>query len=146
MSIEGRINVDVLFHDKDGTASIKIVNLDGITQHATGKVAVINGTCSTTSTPLALQPTTYRDASGSLVSFTTVQRAVVKANVGSLVFHRYEEHSVGETAAAKGTLIGSGHVAVVGLDNADLDPLAAGSPAVQSYSGTSSYTIVIYGT
>jgi hypothetical protein len=45
MAIDGRINVDVLFHDTDGTTSLKVVSLEDSTAYTTGKVAIVTGTC-----------------------------------------------------------------------------------------------------
>ena len=146
MSIEGRINVDVLFHDKDGTASLKVVSLQDSQEYTTGKVAVVTGTCGTTPLPLVLQPSPFRDAAGALVSFSSVSRAVVKCNVGSITFHRYQEFSIGDSAGLSGSLVPAGHVCIFALDNSDLAPLASSSPAVMSNAGTASYTIVMYGT
>ena len=52
MSLEGRINVDVLFHDKDGTASLKVTSLQDSRAYTTGKVAVITGTLGTASSTI----------------------------------------------------------------------------------------------
>jgi hypothetical protein len=45
MAIDGRINVDVLFHDTDGTTSLKVVSLEDSTAYTTGQVAIVTGTC-----------------------------------------------------------------------------------------------------
>ena len=66
MSIEGRINIDALFHDKDGTASLKVVSLESSNAYTSGKVAIITGTAGTAQTSIAVSGV-YRDASGQLV-------------------------------------------------------------------------------
>lgn len=62
MAIDGRINVDVLFHDTDGTASLKVVSLEGSTSHTSGKVAIVTGTCGTSQQ--SISTASYRDAAG----------------------------------------------------------------------------------
>jgi hypothetical protein len=65
MSVEGRISVDVLFHDTDGTNAINVVSLRDSREYATGKVAVITGTAGTAAVNLnEYGITPYRDASG----------------------------------------------------------------------------------
>jgi hypothetical protein len=74
MAIDGRINVDVLFHDTDGTTSLKVVSLEDSTAYTTGKVAIVTGTVGTTEVSVSISPGTYRDASGAIVNFTSVSR------------------------------------------------------------------------
>jgi hypothetical protein len=69
MAIDGRINVDVLFHDTDGTTSLKVVSLEDSTAYTTGKVAIVTGTVGTTEVSVSISPGTYRDASGAIVNF-----------------------------------------------------------------------------
>ena len=136
MSIDGRISVDCLFHDKDGAASLKVVSLQGSTEYTTGKIAIVTGTCGTTQVTIDPGPTTYRNAAGNVVSFSQVKRIAFSA-----------------TAPSPGTLLQdssgtvlrsiSGSVAVC-------DSIDSGDDVLSAYvvgdSGTTSYTIVIYGT
>jgi len=66
MSIDGRITVDCLFHDKSGTAALKVVSLESSTAYTAGKVAVITGTCGTAA--VLIEPSTYeyRGADGQI--------------------------------------------------------------------------------
>lgn len=83
MSIDGRITVDCLFHDKDGTTAIKVVSLEKTSSHDTGKVAFLAGTLSTTEVTLLTNGvTTYRNAAGSTVAFEYV-RSVAFSYSGS---------------------------------------------------------------
>jgi hypothetical protein len=132
MGLDGRINVDVLFHDTDGTASLKVVSLEGSTSHTTGKVAIVAGTCGTTAVTIATSPSVYRNASGSLVSFSTIERVAFAATPSATV-------DVQQRGAGGDNYITSrsGQVAVVD------------TPAVTfvyTTAGTASYTLVIYGT
>lgn len=79
MTIEGRIAIDVGFTDLHTASSVQ--NAQRITftstdSYSSGKVAVVSGTLGTAAVSVALQPTTFRDASGSLVSFNNVSRVV----------------------------------------------------------------------
>ena len=78
MTIEGRISIDVLFQDSDGTESLKIVSLGGseeptedsglplVIAHVTGSVGA--GVTSTIFDS-SVATTNYRNAAGQFVSF-----------------------------------------------------------------------------
>lgn len=132
MAIDGRINVDVLFHDTDGTASIKVVSLEDSTAYATGKVAIVTGTCGTTALTIATSPSVYRNASGSLVSFSTIERVAFAATPSATVDVQQRGAGGDNSITSR-----SGQVAVVD------------TPAVTfvyTTAGTASYTLVLYGT
>jgi hypothetical protein len=77
MTLDGRVNVDVLFHDKNGTSSIKVVSLNNSVEYPDGKVAVITGTAGTSFKLLgAIGQTTYRNAAGEAVLMDSVERIV----------------------------------------------------------------------
>lgn len=75
MSIDGRINVDCLFHDKDGTASLKVVSLQESTAYTTGKVAIITGTVGTAQTTIAVADV-YKNAAGDAVTIGESERVM----------------------------------------------------------------------
>ncbi len=138
MSIEGRINVDALFHHKTN-AGINVLSLAQSDEYTAGKVAILAGTVGESPTPLALQPTSYRDPDGNLVSFVGINRAVVKAESGELSFYRWDA----ELANQLETTLFEGDIAVLNLFNLD-----AGSeylPTIASRSGVSGYTIIVLG-
>ena len=64
MSINGRISIDAIFHDTDGTASINVVSLASSTEYTTGKVLIVTGTAGTVGRVITYAD--YRDASGGL--------------------------------------------------------------------------------
>ena len=131
MAIDGRINVDVLFHDTDGTTSLKVVSLEDSTAYTTGKVAIVTGTCGTTLVQIDVAPaTTYRNAAGSVVSFTGVQRFSFSAT-GSPA--RLQQDYVAVESSA-------GRVCVSNANGFD-DQFS-----VRTTAGTASYTLVLYGT
>jgi hypothetical protein len=138
MAIDGRINVDVLFHDTDGTTSLKVVSLEDSTAYTTGKVAIVTGTCGTTNVTIATSPSVFRDASGAIVDFDTnegIIRRFAFSATGSLA---YCENQAGARTFSTG-----GRVSVN-----DAGDMQAGEVfAVRTYSsGTAAWTLVIYGT
>lgn len=131
MSIEGRINVDCLFHDKDGTASLKVVSLQDSDSYITGQVAYWSGTCGTTAVTLSFGPTTYRNASGALV---TVQ----PGGSGRIAF--LASGSGGQVTQANGSvhlMSQDGHACVSNIDEQD-------SVLVAALQGTTKYSIVVW--
>jgi hypothetical protein len=135
MSIEGRIAVDVGFTDSassDGVQAVKRLSLTSTDSQTTGKVAIIAGTCGTAAVAIAVAPSTYRDADGSLVSFTTVDRFAFAASA----------------AARCAEATGSG-VAISSASRVALSDARGGGTAgfnVSAYSGTASFTVVVVGT
>jgi hypothetical protein len=77
MTLDGRVNVDVLFHDVNGTSSIKVVTLNNSQEFSGGKVAVITGTAGSSYTNIGtLSQTTYRNAAGEAVLMDSVDRII----------------------------------------------------------------------
>ena len=131
MAIDGRINIDVLFHDTDGTTSLKVVSLDDSTAYTTGKVAIVMGTVGTTLVQIDVaSATTYKDAAGNLVAFTGVQRFAFAATGSPARLHQDYV-----------TVESSGGRACVSNANGFDDPFT-----VETTAGTASYTLVMYGT
>jgi hypothetical protein len=133
MSLEGRINIDVLFHDKDGTASLKVVSLQDSRAYTTGKVAIVSGTCGTSAVTIQVAPTAYRDASGAFVSFSEIQRYVIKAGPALLLV-------TNPTVS-----VDANSLSIVSESYGDFGD-AGQFPTVRSQTGTASYTIAMYGT
>jgi hypothetical protein len=61
MSIDGRITVDALFHDRSGDR-LKVLSLASSTGYTTGKAIVVTGTAGTAGRSITYAD--YRDASG----------------------------------------------------------------------------------
>jgi hypothetical protein len=61
MSIDGRITVDALFHDRSGER-LKVLSLASSTGYTTGKAIVVTGTAGTAGSVITYA--NYRDASG----------------------------------------------------------------------------------
>ena len=131
MSIEGRINVDCLFHDKDGTASLKVVSLNDSREYTTGKVAIVSGTVGTSQVSLNTYAPAYRDSSGSLVTFSTLSRVVFSYS--------------GSTAKKLNDIDGN-----FLLSSRNNEPAASSvtgnvDALIDPGSGTGTYTIILYG-
>jgi hypothetical protein len=73
MSVEGRISVDVVFHDTDGTNAINVVSLRKSDSYPAGSVQYLSGTAGTAAFSfgegefVGVGGTTYRNAAGQLV-------------------------------------------------------------------------------
>lgn len=140
MSIEGRINIDVLFHDKDGTASLKVVSLQDSKEYTTGKVAIVHGTVGTTAVTFATSdagdPTsTYRDASGALVSLSSISKVVIKATTQNRPLILTDQDS------GLSINVPAEEVMVYPCSISPNDGVT-----VRAFTGTATYTIILYGT
>ena len=135
MSLEGRIAIDVAFSDSTastGTQSLKRLVLTSTDAYTSGKVALLSGTCGTAAVAIAVAPSTYKDSSGSAVSFATVTRFAFAASAAAVC---------SEAAGTGVAISGGSRVAVCDSRNGG----TAGFN-VSAYSGTASYSLVIYGT
>lgn len=130
MSIDGRINVDVLFHDKDGTASLKVVSLQESQAYTTGAMAYWSGTCGTTSVTLTFSPTTYRNASGQLVG-------VAPGGLGRVAFLATGNGGVLSQTNGPLYVISQDHACVSNIDEQE-------SVSVAALNGTTSYRVVVW--
>lgn len=142
MSIEGLISTSVLFHDKDGTTTIKVVNLSSVKGYTTGKVAIVSGTIGTSLATIECSPMNpeYLDAAGDNVSFGTVTRVAFQSD-------RLIRVEGGTVASAQKIVESDGDVSVsrfVSSGGFGSGPLIYLQPGYTS--GTASYSIVIYGT
>ncbi len=132
MSIEGRIAIDVSFADSaEGTSvqSLKKITLVDTDTYTTGKVALLTGTCGIDVVTLVNDGvTTYKDSSGSAVTFTTVKRCAAQvAGTNVIVYDNTSQ-----------VICTSGVAAL-------FEP-SSKTITVNTFSGTASYTVVVYGT
>ena len=134
MGLDGRINIDVLFHDTDGTTSLKVVSLEDSTAYTSGKVAVVSGTVGTNHQ--SISTASYRDAAGQEVTFSRITRVAIQSSGREV---RYLMSSSPEAVAA----ITAGNLAV-----SDISPVFPSllNHRIRATSGTASYTLVLYGT
>jgi len=138
--IRGRFSIDVQFNDSTAAASVQAVKTIAIS-HATeydfGKVAVVTGTVGTAVTSVAIAPTTYRDAAGDIVSFSSVSRVAFQASGPTLVAC----DGIGGCGNDDWTIYSrAGQVAV-----SEALETVAFSINVFGTAGTSAYTLVMYG-
>jgi len=132
VSADGRITIDALFHDRDGTAAISVLSLGSTVSVTGGIVSVVDGVASTDAT--LVDGSGYRDASGSLVMFGSHELFVVSAT-GTI--------SVTSVAAPDG---------LPGVNVADgvsvlQNPAGGGADGlyVSTFSGTARYSIMFIG-
>ena len=141
MAIDGRINVDVLFHDTDGTTSLKVVSLQDSTAYTSGKVAIVTGTVGTAAVTVATigSPLPYRDASGQQVLFNRFDRAAISGSAAVILGGSgfYDNASLRSE---------SGRVSVTDFAFTFGFPAFVNNLNVRAASGTASYTVVLYGT
>ena len=134
MSIEGRISIDALFHDKDGTASLKVVSLQDSRAYTSGKVAVVTGTLSTASSTIS-HASAFRGADGEYVNLTLVNYAVFRFDGASQSFKRL--------AIGNATIRSNDGIAAASCVGGD----DTGQFTISGNSGsTGTYTVVLYGT
>lgn len=138
MSLSGRIIVDSVFEDSSSATGVKTAKTLSIVtrnDYSDGKVAVVSGTCGTSAVTVTLSAPGYTAASGSAVSFSNVSRLVFSAGSTTLV------KCVG-VATGKPVVMsrgGQGAVSEVGATETSL------AISVDATAGTSSYTLVLYG-
>jgi hypothetical protein len=138
MSVKGRISVDVVFHDTDGTNAINVVTMKSYSEYPSGKVASFSGTADENGFALPLSPSTYRDASGQLVSFEYISTAAVKAESGELSFVYWDPSADNQIQ----TVLRAGDISVINL----FGVYYSNGPTVFGRNGESaSYTIILYG-
>jgi len=83
MSLDGSISASALFHDKNGTATLKVVSLESVEAYVNGKVAIITGTCNSSGVTIDLTNTGYVAADGTTVSWandTQIRRIAFAAS------------------------------------------------------------------
>jgi hypothetical protein len=139
MSIEGRVAVDVSFADSatsGGVQSLKKITLSDTQAYTSGKVAIVTGTVGTAGATVFTQPMSpeYKDASGSVVSFSSVS---------ALAFKCSRDCSVSDPDGVAGNRIRSNGSSCV----TDWVPEGPNLSIEANFtSGTASYTLVLYGT
>ena len=134
-NVRGRIAVDVQFTDSTtltGVQSLKTITLQDATEYTTGKVAIVTGTCDTsTNTMISVSTPGYTNSSGQAVSFSNVSCVAFRAS-------RYTRLFAG--LANFGNSNGTVSVSDVEL------PFGATHFNPRTTAGTASYTLVLYGT
>jgi hypothetical protein len=139
VSVEGRIDINVLFQDKDGQR-LKIVSLNDSKEYTAGKVAVISGTAPNSPAVVYLPQDGigYRDATGEIVTFSSVSVLAVFGQdilVEALGFGPgFEEVGVFSSVYSGGDIM-----SVTQL------PYVSEEIRVRAANSSSSYTLILYG-
>jgi hypothetical protein len=87
-NVRGVFAIDVEFTDRmtsTALSRLKVVPLRSATEYPDGKVAIVAGTVGTSVSTVPVSPTTYRNATGDLVSFASVSRVAFSASGPRLV-------------------------------------------------------------
>jgi len=137
MSLEGRIAIDVGFTDSatsTGVQSVQRIALTSTDACTSGKVVVVAGTMTTAGAQIDLSPSTFRDASGSLVSLATVSRYAFACSRRAKMLDGGSDMTA-VSDADRVAVCEAGNTAATFVV---LTPLFT--------SGTASYTLVAYGT
>ena len=139
-NVKGRFGIDVSFNDSTvagGASSMKTITLAHATEYDFGKIAVVTGTVSTAVTSVPIAPTTYRNAAGDIVSFSSVSRVAFQASGPTLVAC----DGIGGCGVNDWTIYSrAGQVAV-----SEALETVSFSINVFGTAGTASYTLVMYG-
>jgi hypothetical protein len=133
MTLLGKVAIDVQFSDSTtagGVRSLKTVSLQHASEYDTGRVAVIAGTCGTSAVTVPISPTTYKDATGSAVSFASVSRAAFSADAAG----RVKCDGTGDWTLYSR----AGQIAVS-------ESFETASFSISTTAGTSAWTLVLYG-
>lgn len=132
MSIEGRMTVDIVYHDKDGSV-LKVLEMEDTESHTTGKAALVTGTAGTNAVTINHTNTGYSDATGTVVNFTTITRLALKSSRDAQLTDNGNTMKIRSTSNRIAFSHSGGN-----CGNLTLTP--------NYTSGTSSYTVFIYGT
>ena len=132
MSIDGRFQIDVLFHDVGGANSLKVLSLESGDAVSSGKVALITGTVGTSSVTISRQPAPYTAADGGIVTFATVERVALQA----------DPHVELTTSTTKTYFASGNRVGVYELTGSER---TASTFSVRTTTGTATYSLLVYG-
>lgn len=139
MTIEGRINVDALFQDRDGTTSVKVVSLRSNNEYTTGKVVIVGGTAGTAAVEFnAFSAPDYPDVTGVSGPFAFV-RCVAFLWSGS------ERSLYSVDSESSYSLPSSGNRVAIAQCNINTDANPIATHVISSGLGTGTYRILIYG-
>jgi len=72
MSLDGFVSSSAIFHDKDGTTTLKVTDLASYEHYTSGKMAFITGTCGTAAVTFDLTDMQYVMADGTTVGWSSV--------------------------------------------------------------------------
>lgn len=132
--VRGTISVDVAFTDSTtvgGALSLKTITLRDATEYTTGKVAVVTGTCGTGGVSITPTSPGYLNAAGESVALSSIVRVAFQSPEGAFV-----SQGLSTFLRSRGDVCVDNLVGV----NTTTDY------SVRAFTGTASYTLVLYGT
>lgn len=140
MAVSGTINVSVSFldsADSTGVDTQKKITLSSSEIYTAGKVAIVTGTCGTSSGDFHFfDPTSYRDSGGNFVSLGTPRKVAFSASGNRPVEL--------QTDGGGRIVRSANNDAAVTFWNTSLGE-SSFSARVIGTAGTSAYTVVLYG-
>lgn len=131
MSIDGRISVDALFHDRSGER-LKVLSLASSTGYTAGKAIVVTGTASTAGRTITYA--SYRDASGGFALLGNPAHIAFSWSGASLA-------KLADIDTEQFRVCSNGNVVAVTQFSTATEPTIQVLPS----SGTGTYTIVMWG-
>jgi hypothetical protein len=131
MSIDGRITVDALFHDRSGDR-LKVLSLASSTGYTTGKAIVVTGTASTAGRTITYA--SYRDASGGFALLGNPAHIAFSWSGASLA-------KLADTDTEQFRVCSKGNVVAVTQFSTATEPTIQVLPS----SGTGTFTIIMWG-
>lgn len=134
MSVSGRISLDVLFHDTDGTAALRVVSFEASKEYTSGKVASLTGTVGTAAVTVAVSPVAYKNAAGNAVSFSTIDRIAFSSS----------QHCICSDGAGAAIASADNELSITSSAIASSTATITITPQYQS--GSCGYTLILYGT
>jgi hypothetical protein len=137
----GRFTIDVNFTDSsigDPTKSVKTVSLAHATEYSSGKVAVVTGTVGTAVINVDCNTPAYTDSSGAAVVFSSISRVAFSATGANMV--RCASDQLDGVGYAMTLYSRANQIAVSeSIEDNEFEIGVVGT------AGTSSYTIILYG-
>lgn len=140
MSVDGFISSSAIFHDKDGTTTLKVVSLASADSYSSGKVAIASGTCGTSVATVDFSQ--YKKPDGTdfdVIDVSTVLRlAFTSDNPAKMT-------TAGNIAAMT---VGSNANEVSVVTNPGFFGLTPATPPVvqvAAISGTANYSVILLG-
>lgn len=140
MSLDGFVSSSAIFHDKDGTTTLKVVSLASADSYSSGQVAIASGTCGTSAATVDFSQ--YKKPDGTdfeATDVTTVLRlAFTSDNPAKMT-------TAGNIAAMT---VGSSRNEVSIVTNPGFSGFVPAAPPVvqvAAVSGTANYSVILLG-
>jgi len=140
MSVDGFISSSAIFHDKDGTTTLKVVSLASADSYSSGKVAIAYGTCGTSVATVDFSQ--YKKPDGTDFDVTDV------STVLRLAFASDNPAKMTTAGNIAAMTVGSNANEVSVVTNPGFSGLTPATPPVvqvAAISGTANYSVILLG-